>query len=97
MYEQLFAHCRGVYFRVLDSFGDPVVVAGRPDMVRQIGFGEDEALVPNDNELFRGFDFLRDYFAFPRRFLGFDLVGLDAVVGPARGQDRRHRRSPSTR
>lgn len=79
MYEQFFAHCRGVHFRVLDSFGDPVYAAGRPDMIRQIGFGEDEALIPNDHQLFRGFDFLRDYFAFPRRFLGFDLTGLAEV------------------
>ena len=28
LYEQLFAHCRGIYFRCLDSFGDPVVVFG---------------------------------------------------------------------
>ena len=80
MYEQLFAHCTGVYFRMLDAFGDPVVLPARADMIRQIGFGEDEALIPNDNQLFRGFDFLRDYFAFPRRFLGFDLVDLDAVA-----------------
>ncbi len=80
LYEQLFAHCRGVYFRALDSFGDPVVAPGEADMIRQIGFEESEALIPNDNQLFRGFDFLRDYFAFPRRFLGFDLVGLGAVA-----------------
>ena len=78
--EQLFAHCRGVYFRVSDAFGSPVVVAGRPDMIRQIGFEENEALIPNDNQLFRGFDFLRDYFAFPRRFLGFDLIDIDKVA-----------------
>jgi type VI secretion system protein ImpG len=80
LYEQLFAHCRGVYFRALDAFGDPVVESGRVDMLRQIGFEENEALIPNDNQLFRGFDFLRDYFAFPRRFLGFDLTGLDTVA-----------------
>ena len=80
LYEQLFAHCTGVYFRMLDAFGDPVIAPGRADMIQQIGFGEGEALIPNDNQLFRGFDFLRDYFAFPRRFLGFDLAGLDAVV-----------------
>jgi type VI secretion system protein ImpG len=80
LYEQLFAHCRGVYFRVLDAFGDPVVVPGRPNMIRQIGFEEHEALIPNDNQLFRGFDFLRDYFAFPRRFLGFDLIDLDTAA-----------------
>ena len=80
LYEQLFAHCTGVYFRMLDAFGDPVITLGRADMIRQIGFGEGEALIPNDNQLFRGFDFLRDYFAFPRRFLGFDLADLDAVA-----------------
>jgi len=60
LYEQFFAHCRGVYFRVLDAFGDPIIVPGRPDMIRQIGFEEGEALIPNDNQLLRGFDFLRD-------------------------------------
>ncbi len=25
LYEQLFAHCTGVYFRMLDAFGDPVI------------------------------------------------------------------------
>jgi type VI secretion system protein ImpG len=79
LYEQLFAHCRGVYFRTLDEFGDPVVAPGRPDMLRQVGFGEDEALLPNEHQLFRGFDFLRDYFCFPRKFLGFDLTGLASV------------------
>jgi type VI secretion system protein ImpG len=80
LYEQLIAHCTGVYFRMLDAFGDPIIVSGRADMISQIGFGEGESLIPNDNQLFRGFDFLRDYFAFPRRFLGFDLTDLDSVV-----------------
>ena len=80
LYEQLFAHCRGVYFRALDAFGDPVVTPGRSEMIRQIGFDENEALIPNDNQLFRGFDFLRDYFAFPRRFLGFDLSDIGSVA-----------------
>ena len=31
LYEQAFAHCRGVYFRFLDAFGDPVVVKGGDD------------------------------------------------------------------
>ena len=80
MYEQIFAHCRGVYFRYLDSFGDPVVVPGHVGMLRQIGFAEDEALIANDKRVFRGFDFLREYFTFPRRFLGFSLEGLAAIA-----------------
>jgi type VI secretion system protein ImpG len=79
IYEQIFAHCKAVYFRVLDAFENPVVVKGRTSMIRQIGFEESEALIPNDHTLFRGFDFLRDYFAFPRRFLGFDLAELETV------------------
>jgi type VI secretion system protein ImpG len=80
LYEQMFAHCRGVFFRYLDSFGDPVVVSGGADMLRQIGFGDDEALISNDKRVFRGFDFLREYFTFARRFLGFSLHGLGAVA-----------------
>ena len=80
LYEQMFAHCRGVLFRYLDSFGDPVAVNGGGDMLRQIGFDEDEALIANDRRVFRGFDFLREYFTFPRRFLGFSLQGLGVVA-----------------
>jgi type VI secretion system protein ImpG len=80
LYEQMFAHCRGVYFRYLDSFGDPVVVDGRADMLRQIGFAEEETLVANDKRIFRGFDYLREYFTFPRRFLGLSLQGLGAIA-----------------
>ncbi len=89
LHEQIFAHCTGVYFRILDSFGDPQVVPGSTDMIRQIGFADDEALLPNDNRIFRGFDHLRDYFVFPRSFLGFDLTNLERVVS-------RSARKPST-
>jgi type VI secretion system protein ImpG len=80
LYEQMFAHCRGVYFRYLNSFGDPVAIKGGDAMLRQIGFDEEEALIANDKRVFRGFDFLREYFTFPRRFLGFSLQGLGAVA-----------------
>ena len=89
LYEQLFAHCRGVYFRVLDSFGDPKIIRGEEGMLQQIGFAEEEALLPNDKRVFRGVDFLRDYFAFPRGFLGFDLKGLSRYASrlPAKTVD----------
>jgi type VI secretion system protein ImpG len=86
LYEQMFASCRAVFFRYLDPFGDPVVVNGDAEMVRQIGFGRDDALVPNDKRVFHGFDFLREYFTFPRRFLGFSLQGLGAVTPKLRAK-----------
>jgi type VI secretion system protein ImpG len=80
LYEQVFGHCIGVYFRYLDDFGDPVVIRGPEDVIRQIGLEEDETLVPVDHRVFRGFDLLRDFFMFPRKFLGFSLEKLKSVT-----------------
>lgn len=80
LYEQLFAHCRAVYFRRLDAFGDPVVVRAPDDCLRQIGFCRKDALFPADNRVFEGFDLLREYFVFARKFLGFDLTALQSVM-----------------
>ena len=46
---------------------------------------------PNDNRVFRGFDLLREYFMFPRKFLGFKLTGLLQVDAAAQGEVGRHR------
>src|ERR1700681_774226 len=44
LYEQLFAHCRGIYFRHLDQFGNPVIFKAPPECLQQIGFDSDDAL-----------------------------------------------------
>ena len=74
LYEQLFADCTGVYLRHLDEHGDPVVRSLGTGVLAPVGFGADEALFPKDDRLFEGFETLREYFAFPRKFLGFDLA-----------------------
>ncbi|HET9903873.1 MAG TPA: type VI secretion system baseplate subunit TssF [Xanthobacteraceae bacterium] len=80
LYEQLFADCVGIYFRFLDEFGDPVVLPAPRDCLVQIGFDDEEALFPSDPRIFRGFDYLREFFIFPRKFLGFKLVRLNEIV-----------------
>ncbi len=80
LYEQLFAHCRGIYFRYLDEFGDPVVRLAPAQSLRQVGFEHDDALFPKDYRVFEGFDLLRDFFVFPRKFLGFNLTRLDELM-----------------
>jgi type VI secretion system protein ImpG len=89
LYELLFGHCAGLYVRHLDAFGDPVVFRAPDDMLQPIGFGEDEGLVPNDERVFEGADLLRDYFVFPRKFLGFSLERLNGVLArvPAKTMD----------
>ncbi len=48
--------------------------------MRQIGFGDDEILFDNENRIFSGFDLLREYFVFSRKFLGFRLTDLRAIL-----------------
>lgn len=80
LYEQLFSDCVGIYFRHLDAFGDPVITPADGVSLEQLGFGEDEALLPGDTRVFRGFDLLREMFWFPRKFLGFRLDGLARIM-----------------
>jgi type VI secretion system protein ImpG len=80
LYEQLFGGCLGIFFRFLDEFGDPVIVPAPDGCLSQIGFYTEEALFPNDERIFRGFDFLREYFLFPQKFLGFELTRLATIM-----------------
>ena len=80
LYEQLFAHCKGIYFRHLDQFGNPVILEAPRECLQQIGFEPDDTLFARDHRVFEGFDLLREYFAFPRKFLGCRLTGLNEVL-----------------
>ena len=45
-----------------------------PQCLHQVGFEREDALFPNDNRVFEGFDLLREFFMFPRKFLGCNLT-----------------------
>jgi type VI secretion system protein ImpG len=80
VYEQLFAHRLGIYLRYLDEYGDPVVVSAPQVEIAQLGFGDDDGLLGEEPRIFRGFALLREYFMFPRKFLGFTITGLETVI-----------------
>ncbi|ORE92842.1 type VI secretion system baseplate subunit TssF [Aurantimonas sp. 22II-16-19i] len=87
IYEQLFARLEGVAVRHLDANGDPRFSRPPPEAVRQIGFSRDEALFPADDRSSPGFTLLREFFAFPDKYLGFRLTGLSAALkGVAAGE-----------
>jgi type VI secretion system protein ImpG len=79
IYEQIFAHGVGI---VVQSKGKPVkwreVIKGRE--IRPIGFDDKEALLPYGARSFSGYRLLHEYFAFPQRFLFFELGGLNAGI-----------------
>jgi type VI secretion system protein ImpG len=86
LYEQIIGNCVGVYFRFLDDYGDPVVSKMPADCVKQIGFEEEDSLFPVDNRVFRGSELLREYFTFPRKFLGFKLTRLREIMPKLRSK-----------
>jgi type VI secretion system protein ImpG len=79
-YEQLFANCKRITIRYVDSLGDAQFIAAPLQMLQQIGFGEEETLFERDDRVFSGFELLRDFFAFPNKFLGFRLEGLRKLL-----------------
>lgn len=48
--------------------------------VRQIGYGDDQALLPFDGRTFQGYRLLQEYFTFPQRYLFVELTGLHNSV-----------------
>lgn len=79
IYEQLFAHAVGV---VIQSANKPVqwreLLA--ESAIRPVGFADREALLPYGPRSFLGYRLLKEYFAFPQRYLFVELRGLAAVA-----------------
>jgi type VI secretion system protein ImpG len=79
LYELIFNHTIGVAATRSES---PVgtVLLGR-DVLRQVGFDRDQGLLPYPARSFQGYRLLTEYFAFPHKFLFFDLnlAGIEAI------------------
>lgn len=77
---------RLVRVAVADHPDDPNAVLLGPEAVQPVGFGRDEGLLPYPASSFTGYRLLTEYFAFPDKFLFFDLSGLEAktLIGAGR-------------
>jgi len=53
--------------------------------LRPLGFEEDQGMLPYPRRSFIGYRLLQEYFAFPEKFLFFDLNGLNALNGSGFG------------
>jgi type VI secretion system protein ImpG len=74
------------------TLGAVVSAGGRhealqPGCVRTVGFEDDQALLPVSPRGFGGYRLLQEYFAFPSRFLFFDLAGLGDALRRLGGQE----------
>ncbi|HVG20283.1 MAG TPA: type VI secretion system baseplate subunit TssF [Blastocatellia bacterium] len=58
----------------------PPAIALPPTSIRQVGFEADEAMLSYTARSFAGYRLLTEYFAFPDKFLFFDVAGLDQAA-----------------
>lgn len=76
LYELLF--CNAVSVALADGVNDPDPVILDASCIRPVGFGSDEGMLPYPARSLPGYRLLTEFFAFPEKFLFFDLVGLNA-------------------
>ena len=81
LYELLFRSARRVAFAT--SPDDRAAVATDPTVLRPVGFGEDEGLLPYPNRSLPGYRLLTEFFAFPRKFHFVDVVVPPAALARA--------------
>jgi type VI secretion system protein ImpG len=95
LYEMIFNHATAVEFRAKETpisnktlktitnimlkLPDPVIIPAN-EALKQVGFREDEALLPFSKRSFAGYRLLTEYFAFPFKFLFVDIYGIDRAI-----------------
>jgi type VI secretion system protein ImpG len=74
LHELVCGHALGAFVLGGPPGGTPHTLPA--EAIEPVGFGDDEALLPVTLPGFAGYRLLQEYFAFPQRFLFFDLRGI---------------------
>ncbi len=87
LFELLFCHCVALEIRPVNGNGPrgsntrgPAAISLSPSNICPIGFKEEEGLLPFTSRSFYGYRLLTEYFAFPEKFLFFEVTGLDEAA-----------------
>jgi len=75
IYEQIFAHKIRLVVQS-PTTGQQSGIVLKANSIKRVGFDPEHALLPNAPHGFEGYRLLREYFAFPQRFLFFELTGF---------------------
>ncbi len=86
VYEQVLANALGVLIRPVGAPAGTFDVLPR-EAVRRVGFRDDQALLPFGARSFHGYRLLQEYFAFPERFLFFDVAGMGPALRRSKGRE----------
>lgn len=84
LYESIFNNTAAVSMRSPE--GGETVWLDPGDCIGEVGFGADEGLLPTPPTSFPGYRLLTEFFAFPSKFLFFDLGGFGRARGAGFGR-----------
>jgi type VI secretion system protein ImpG len=79
LYELICNNCVQVVIRDPAPQSKRPAVVLPPSVVRPVGFGPDEGMLPYPRQSLLAFRLLQEYFTFPEKFLFLDLEGFDQV------------------
>lgn len=71
---------------VASSPEDPEPLVLGPEAIEAVGFERDEGLLPYSRQSFMGYRLLTEFFAFPEKFLFFDIRGLSPKALACEGE-----------
>lgn len=86
LYEQLLANTVAVVARPGERPAPWYQLIDKPS-VQQLGFEDQEALLPSTPPSFQGYRLLHEYFAFPQRYLFVELSGLGPAIRRCTGNE----------
>lgn len=80
IYEQLIGRQQTTFLRPVETGRITTARSLGLQAVKRVGLAEDEALLPPSPRTFEGYRLLKEYFAFPQRFLFVRLAGLGEAL-----------------
>ncbi len=86
LYELLLNNTCEVQLRALDKQNDLKPIALSSRCIRPVGFSPEQGVLPYAARSFLGYRLLQEYFAFPEKFLFFDLYEMDDAVRAGLGE-----------
>lgn len=75
-YELLFRNCHGVVMTHSEDDLKPIYLD--KSSIQQVGFNEDEGLLPYPNQSFIGYRLLTEFFVFPEKFMFIDIDDISS-------------------
>lgn len=89
LYEYIFANCSAVLFQSKNGRKEYAKInqAFLKEHLKQVGFREEESLLPIDKRTFEGHRLLREYYMFPQKFMFFELTGIAEILNKCEESD----------